>query len=277
MRSYCIALCAGVFSASPALATEDITACGFSITEPGNYELEANLNCTEGFNPIGIRVFMTEDVVIKLNGHSLRGRPNAAYGGQGTGIAVYGSSDVEIKGRSQSLIAEWASGIMVNNSSDVKVDGDGLRMKRSSQAIFARSSQEVEIDDVAFRENVQRDIHLSDVHDAEIEKTEHFGPASQGILVSGSSQVTINRVEVSKAQPMNSGIIFYQSTNSQLRRSEIDNTTYGVTLNGSATSGIKLRDNQFGENVPNTCDLRTAFGAQNADLEDNDPDVLSEC
>jgi parallel beta-helix repeat protein len=64
-------------AAIPAQAVTSITTCGFAITTPGNYSVDANLNC-----PADAIDITASGVSLKLNGHILTG--------SGTGTLFFG-------------------------------------------------------------------------------------------------------------------------------------------------------------------------------------------
>ena len=266
-----------VFATDSLASTIEITSCNYSITQPGHYRVDADLDCSGLPAPYGIKILNTYDVELDLGGHTLTGRPHPTYGGLGRGVYVYNSNNVKIDGtRSSTLLQNWQQAIYITNSSDIEIDGDYMWVKNSNVGIMAHQSDGLSFDETKFRGNINRDVYLSDTSAVEIERFSLYGNTRQGVLVSKSNQVVVKRSKFGVDTAMSRGIIVYDSTGTTIERNEFDRLAVAISLTGQ-TSVTHIDDNEFGDEQQNDCDIQVILGADLAYLDDNEPSQLAVC
>jgi len=255
-----------------------ISECGTVINAPGKYRVVQNLDCSGEPSPQAIRIVGTSDVELRLNGYQIKGTFNQTYGGQGVGILVAQSSDIKIEGRNSSTrILNFANAIRVHESNRVEVDGSRMQLNDNTTAILVMLSHEVEIEKLRFKDNRQRDLQIHDSNDVEAKNLDHYGPAPQGILVSDSQQVEIRDANIGQQGKVNRAVIFYNSSDSTLRQSRIDQADVGVLFQGAASHTNTLRHNRLGRDVANICDIQLLFGAEAPVQIGGSPSNLTTC
>jgi parallel beta-helix repeat protein len=142
-RALCVgiaALGAWLASALPAEAATQITSCPFVISQAGEYELAADLTCTDPGNAI---LITASDVHLTLAGHTLTGPNN----GTGVGIKVQGTAaspltDIHVNG---GTVQRFGIGIFLLYVTDSHVNGmfsqdnvlgalsgDGIKLEHAS-------------------------------------------------------------------------------------------------------------------------------------------------
>lgn len=260
----------GFVVSTGASATQYIDSCGTTITQSGVYHLSQDLDCSGQANPIAIKVLNTSQVRIELKGHELKGRPNGTYGGQGTGILVFNSENVEIDGSSSnSRIRNFQSGIKVQNSRRVKIDGDYMTLEKNTVGYLGLNSFHQHVKELRLN-NKQRDLYFHSGQRLLVEKTKHESRALQGILTNNVKFFKFDRIEMKHNHNLRRGMILYNSSQGELDDLKVKETLVGVVLQGNRTHTIEIKDSKIDDNQ--NCDLQVISGADQPQLDDVDFD-----
>lgn len=244
--------------------TTPLSQCGAVISQPGHYKLVADIDCSQTpFTP-GIRILNTRDVKLKLNGYNIRGKFNNAYYGQGTGIFVYGSRDVEIEGSHQSRIFSTQYAVRIQNSEDVKVDGDGLAINKNNQGFLISGGENVKIKEIVFQRNKQRDVQVSQTRRFRAEELEHRGQTPQGILLSQTQNAKLERVKLGQQYPHFRAILLQNARDTEIRRADVERSQVGIWLSGNQTQDTEVKYTDFNNN---NCDIQVLAGAEPPQLQ----------
>lgn len=261
----------------PAAAGDDdwveIHQAGYTISQPGKYKLKADLDFSDQVNSYGVRIINTQNVKLDLKGHDIKGKPNATYGGSGTGIYVLNSKNVEIDGK-DSKIKQCENAIKIWQCKNVDLDGGNMDAEKCNNAIMAFKSEQVKVRKVDLEDNKQRDIYFNQCKNSEIKDCDLKGPCFQGILLSDCKGVTVRDTDIGKDEKIKAGIILFRSEDCVIDDCKIGRADNGIVFNGQGTEDNTVRKCDFGEPEDNDCDILILQGAEAPELDDNDPDNL---
>lgn len=265
-----VVVAAALNLSAPAQADTEITQPGFVINQPGEYELDADLNFSNSpFTP-AIRILNTQNVKLKLKGHRITGRA-APGGGRGIGILIQNCRDVEIDGNDDSQIRLCQEGIRVVNSRDILIDGDDLQLRSNRIGLFASGTRELRVDDVRGFGN-GRDMYVNQCPGPRISGCRFLGSTQQAVLISNCSGAQVIGTRIGEPGNVNVGVFLFNSANATVQSCRLNNAQVGVMLNGDGTTGARIRSSRF---QGNQLDVRYAFGAQPPQLSGNQPNNLN--
>jgi len=158
----------GLLGAATAFATDytEINTCGYQITQPGRYKVMQNLVCSQQAPYVGIMISNVQSsnkVELDLNGYTLRGN-----NGQGIGIFIIESRNIEIHGSHNSRIERFETGIQLwKNNQKVDVDGDGLQLRQNRTGVLLRNSEDIKLKELKMQFNTA-DVVFSNAKDVEV-------------------------------------------------------------------------------------------------------------
>ena len=169
-----------VLLATPAHAATSITACGNTITVPGDYRLDADLACTGD----GITIVASK-VHLQLNSHQISGPGNNNI----RGIVVQGPlTGVEIKG--PGVVTGFEVGIFIDNADDTKVYG-GVVISLNLVGIAAQAVTKLQLKDNLLSTNFLFGAFLLNSTNGQVQNNvmnglPFLGGGGAGIALSGS-------------------------------------------------------------------------------------------
>lgn len=257
--------------AASATTYTPISECGAVINQPGHYKLVSDLDCSQTPYTPAVRILNTHDVKLKLKGYDIRGKYNQAYYGQGTGIYVVGSRDVEIEGSRHSRIFSMGHAIRIMYSEDVKVDGDGLRLDKNNQGVLVQGGREVKLKELRFQLNKQRDVQVIGTTKFEGEELDHVGNTPQGILLSDTHRAKLKKVRLGLRFNHFRGILLQNARDTEIRRANIQKSQVGLWMSGAQTDDTEVKHTEFDDN---NCDLQVLFGAEAPDFDNSDSPLV---
>lgn len=272
-------------SPSPAAGDDDdwvaIDQWGYVITEKGKYRVANNLSAPAnvGINDPGIRIRNTKDVELDLNGRLILGKglPNDNRMGLGIAISVENSEDVKIY-TSGNIIARCNIALRISASKDVEFDGNGVLIEQNSHGIqvFGQSKR-VRLKN--FRMYIEKyiDIYCDNAEDVQIKDVGLRGGSQTGVSIWNSEDVDIKNCDIGRQTAMQWGVLVKNSTKTDIEDTQLNRCNRAVSLTGSNTKNTEIRKCKFGQLVTNACDLQVTQGAEEPDLDDNEPENLNRC
>jgi hypothetical protein len=260
--------------------TTEIDQWGAVITKKGDYKLTANLTAPgSGDVPPAIRIENCKDVKLDLNGKTITGRPHPTDSkmGLGNGIQASNVEDLEIEGSGGS-ITRCQIAIRISQCKEVKVDGEQLFIHHNSHGLQAyNQTGKIEIKDIRLANQKYLDCMLQDVKDGKVKDTLFVGGSQTGIWLANCDDVDVEDCRLGTVGPLTYGIVVKNSKETDIRKCDLGRCQTAITLMDPGTKDTEIKDNDFGEPADNNCDLRVANGAEEPDLDDNEPDDLTRC
>lgn len=165
----------------PMQAQTPITSCGYTITAPGNYVLDANL----GTCPAEGILIEASNVQLKLNGHTITGSLPGANVGIGVNPGgVVGLSGIQIQG--PGLVQDFAFGIGISN-----VDNIQIRKVTSSNNttydLVAHTVTGLQLLQSVLARNGGVGLFLNGSSNGQVKQNDVSGNGASGMVLSGGS------------------------------------------------------------------------------------------
>lgn len=197
---------------SSSLVYTPVTSCS-SIRKAGNYSLTDSL-VTSFSSCISVHA---DNVRLNCNGHTIA--PGASSNGYA--VSIFGSRNVTVRGCS---ISAYAYGINATNSSRVTIENDTL-----SGNLYG--------------------VLLKNVSGSLVSNTSISVPSKVGLLLTGSNNDTISRVNASTSLSGGIGVELNSSSMDTVKMVFGTNNDYGFVLNGRSLNNTIYNNTETGNNA----------------------------
>jgi Right handed beta helix region len=261
-----VALAAVIFFARPSTARagqaeaalvkcgSSITTCGCTITKPGYYEVDANLNYTQGLTPAGDCIdIKASKVILNLLGYEVYGNDKASpYVGVGVRV-LKGSNKNFIEG-DNSGIRHWNYGIELDGGNSIV---EYFQTSYNGQAgVFVNKSNNNNINDFSSDYNTTFGVWLRGGKGNQVNCSDSSNNGVAGVYLGCSASGPSGAACKGTPNPKNNKIFDHNAAS---------NGSYGIALSKGATGTIltdlgvhtNSTDDMFDEN--SNCDNNTWF------------------
>lgn len=201
-------------------ADRPISSCGTVITEPGNYKLVQDLDCTSPlYSAIIIRA---SNVRLSMNHHTIRGDDQV-----NSGIAVFNQSNVKIY--DHGTISHCLLGILLNNTDHSSISD--LNLTENQYGITLDTASSNKLSDLVIRNEFGGILVLSS-NDNEITDNTVSGHAYYGMILSSASQNTVrsNTVRQNRDGIIVQAFVGPESLDNTINDNTVESNVVGISL-----------------------------------------------
>jgi parallel beta-helix repeat protein len=223
----CASLLVAFFAyAGHALADDDANGISGDISSTltifADTKLVGDVNCTSALLTQPCIVFGTDDITLRLNGHTITGPVNPP-------------TDCSLPSD-----ATFGVGIEVNGRSHVKIEGPGVIQNFQRWGIFLLSSTDITVEGVTVNRNCWSGMQTTSTSDSRFEKDVwvNNAGASNGAACGGICLANSNNNMIQNCTFHGNGSVDYPSRN----------VDFGIGFEGTST-GNEVKDNDLGGNT----------------------------